>query len=339
MSTIVQPRPKQPIRVAIADIHEDLAHVILDFVRDRFDFVLTRERDAEFVLHSVDGMDVLKYPGVRIFWTGENVTPDFALSDYALGFEKLSFSDRYLWMPLIKLFHADYAVLKAPRPPVEEVFARKTDFCAYVMSNTSNSAEERERIFDLLTAYKKVNSGGGWRNNVGGRVADKREFQSRHKFVIAFENSSSRGYLTEKFAQAAAADAVPIYWGDPDIADLFNPKAFVNCHAFATLEDAVERVREIDQNDQLYRQMLAEPWFRDGVEPVALQDSTIADFLENIFSQEPSQAFRRNRSRWGKKREKNLCDAYHRPLVHNFKLLRTAWRKLMHKVLPRRRKY
>ena len=58
----------------------------------------------------------------------------------------------------------------------------------------------RTRIFDLLSAYKPVASGGKWRNNVGGPMADKIAFQSKYRFVIAFENSSTSGYLTEKFA-------------------------------------------------------------------------------------------------------------------------------------------
>jgi len=339
MTSRLRATQKPRIEVALADIQPDFANLILDFVRDRFDFVLTRNRNAPFVLHSIDGHEVLKYNGVRIFVTGENVTPAFATSDYALAFDKLSYGDRYLWLPLIRLYHPDYAALTNPRPPVDEVIAEKTDFCAYVMSNTTDSAEERVRIFELLSTYKTVNSGGRWQNNVGGRVTDKRAFQSRHKFVIAFENSSSRGYLTEKFAQAASANAVPIYWGDPDIAEIFNPRAFINCHDFHTLEEVVNYVREIDQNDDRYRLMLAEPWFRDNLEPVGLRDETIAAFLGNIFQQSPESAFRRNLSRWGLKRERQRYDAYHRPLLHELKRLRKGWRTLAHQIVPRRKKY
>ena len=207
------------------------------------------------------------------------------------------------------------------------------------MSNTTDSAEERTRIFDMLSEYKQVNSGGRWRNNVGGQVSDKLEFQSKHKFVIAFENCSHPGYLTEKFADAATANAVPIYWGDPDIGKLFNPKSFINCHDFQTLEQAVERVKEIDQNDELYREMLSEPWFRDGIEPQCLRNETFASFLSNIFDQQPEQAFRRNRGRWGIKTEKMLYDMHHRPHLHGLKLLRKKWRKLYHTVVPKRKKY
>ncbi len=328
---------KKKKRVAIADTDANFAKNVLRFVRDRYDFELTRDRDADYVFHAVGGYDVLKYPGVRIFITGENVTPNFAVSDYAMAFEKMSFKDRYIWIPLIKLC-SSYSVLLAPRPPADEVLKQKTDFCSYVMSNTTDSAEERIRIFDLLCAYKPVNSGGRWRNNVGGQVKDKLAFQSKHKFVIAFENGSHPGYLTEKFAEAAAVNAIPIYWGDPTIGTLFNPKAFINCHDFQTLKEAVEQVKKVDQDDGLYRQMLSEPWFPDGIEPEPLRDETFAAFLSNIFDQEPKKAFRRNRGRWGIKTEQNLYDMHFRPHIQGYKLLRHNWRKLYHSVAPRKPK-
>lgn len=326
-------------KIACADIKPEFINEILRFVDDKYDFELTTDLDADYVFHSVGGLDVLNYSGVRIFFTEENVTPNFAISDYAMAFEQMSFGDRYIWAPYIKFRAQTYAALTTPRPPADEAFAQKTDFCAYVMSNTTDSDDARTRIFDLLSEYKPVNSGGRWRNNVGGRVPDKLTFQSKHKFVIAFENCSHPGYLTEKFADAAAANAVPIYWGDPTIGNQFNPKAFINCHGFQTLEDVVERVKEIDQDDDLYKQMLTEPWFPNGIEPKCLKDETFAAFLSNIFDQEPEQAFRRNRGRWGIKTEKRLYDMQFRPHVQAFKLLRNGWRKLYRSLVPKRKKY
>ena len=59
------------------------------------------------------------------------------------------------------------------------------------MSNTKNSAPERESIYHAISEYKMVSSGGRWRNNVGGPVDDKIAFQSSCKFALAIENSSS----------------------------------------------------------------------------------------------------------------------------------------------------
>ena len=328
---------KQKKRIAITDTLPDFIENVLEFVSNQFDFELTRETDADYVFHSVDGYEVLKYPGVRIFVTGENVTPNFAVSDYAMAFDKLTFGDRYIWLPLIKLYRDSYKSLVSPRPPVDVVLRQKTDFCAYVMSNTKDSAEERTRIFDLLSRYKQVNSGGRWRNNIGGPVADKLSFQSTHKFVIAFENSSSLGYLTEKFADAAASNAIPIYWGDPSIGKLFNPKAFINCHDFVSLEDVVEEVKRVDQDAELYESMLTEQWFPNGIEPEILRDETFITFLTNIFDQDKKTAYRRNRSRWGLKTERRLYDMCHRPHVQGFILLRKLWRNIVRSFLPRRK--
>ena len=88
----------------------------------------------------------------------------------------------------------------------------KTEFCSFVVSN-NNASPERDIIFDKLSEYKKVSSGGRYRNHVGGPVSDKLEFQRKHKFAIAFENCSQPGYSTEKILEAFAARTVPIYWG------------------------------------------------------------------------------------------------------------------------------
>ncbi len=329
---------RRKLRVAYADVPPGYVEGVLKHVEHLYDIELTRDRDADYVFHSCDGFDVLKYPGVRIFITGENVTPNFAISDYALAFDKLDFGDRYLWTPLFKCFkRPDNPFLSRPDP--DTVLAAKTGFCAYVMSNTTNSDDARVRIFDLLNEYKRVSSGGRWRNNVGGPVKDKLAFQREHKFAIAFENCSYPGYLTEKFFDAVAADTIPIYWGDPDIGSLFNPKAFINCHDFPSLEAVVERVREIDNDDNLYRAMLTQPWYVDGSEPECLRDETFTRFLSHIFDQPLEAAYRRNRGRWGIKWEQHLYDMYHRPWVQAFKNLRKGWRRLYHTVMPYRKRF
>ena len=123
----------------------------------------------------------------------------------------------------------------------EELLARK--FCNYVISNAL-SADERSIMIEKLSGYKQLDSGGRYHNNVGGPVADKIEFAKGYKFSIAFENSGSRGYTTEKIMESFASKSVPIYWGNPDIAKEFNPDSFINCHDFASFDEAVEYVKK-----------------------------------------------------------------------------------------------
>lgn len=297
-------KPRKRIAIVDAGKRPEIVEAILPFIDQHYDLELTNDRDADYVFHSCLGNKVLRYSGIRIFVTGEYVIPDFNVSDYALAFDPIEFGDRHCQLPLIKLFRGAYASLCSPRPPAEEVLAQKSGFCAYVMSNTKNSAPEREQIFDAIHAYKPVASGGKWRNTVGGPVPDKITFQSDYKFALAIENHSAPGYLTEKFAQAAQSNAVPIYWGDPTITKHLNPKAFINCHEFSSLNALVEHIQKIDQDNDAYQAMLSEPWFSEGKEPSKWQDDTFTDFLGHIFDQPHHQAYRRNRSRWGIKRYK-----------------------------------
>jgi hypothetical protein len=324
-------KPKKRIALVDAGKEAEILRAVLPFIEDQYELEITQEKDADYVFHSCFGYGVLNYSGVRIFVTGEYITPNFNISDYALAFDHLEFGDRYFRLPLIKLFRDAYAALCAHRPPSEEVSANKTGFCAYVMSNTKNSAPEREQLVDALNAYKPVAMGGKWRNNVGGPVDDKIAFQSEYKFVLAIENHSAPGYLTEKFAQAAQSNAVPIYWGDPTIADYLNPKAFINAHDFDSTEALVQHIKNIDQDDQAYQAMLSEPWFPNQQEPDVWKDSTFAAFLSNIFDQPHKKAYRRNRSRWGIKNEKQLLEMVFRPHMQICSLVKKSMRKKLSK--------
>jgi len=316
-------------RIAIVDAgnNPEFVEAVIAFISERYTVQYTKDYDADYVFHSCFGYDVLKYSGIRIFATGENISPDFNISDYALGFDPIQFGERYLRLPLLKLFPEAYAALCAPRPNAKKTFESKTDFCAYVMSNTKNSASERIEIFDAVSAYKLVASGGKWRNNVGGQVEDKIAFQSAYKFVLAIENDSSPGYLTEKFAQAAQSNAVPIYWGDPTISEQFNPKAFINCHDFKNMEALIDHVRQIDQDNEAYTEMLNQPWFKNSIEPEEWSDDTYVAFLSNILDHPYAKAFRRNRSRWGMKYEKRYFEMAFRPFQQSLNLLKKRLRK------------
>ena len=319
---------KKRLKIGVAEdcgTQFPLVDVILDWIADRYDIEIV-SHDAEYVFYSCYGYDVLKHAGVRIYLTGENVLPDFNICDYALGFGYLAFGDRYYRLPLYRLY-GPYQRLLLPRRPVEEIVRGQRDFCAYVASNAEGDPARR-RIFELLNAYKPVAMGGRWMNNVGGPVGDKLAFQSRYKFAVAFENSSTPGYVCEKITDAFASDAIPIYWGDPEAARDFNPEAFVDCHACGSLEAAVARVKQIDQDDALYRRMLAAPSFRNGCEPEYLRAERIRAFLFNIFDQPWEQAFRRNRGRWGMKYERRLGTAFHRPLLQVARYIQVGIRHL-----------
>lgn len=261
----------------------------LDVLQEYYDVVQCD--DPDYVIYSGFGYEHLKYDCIRIFFTGECQTPDFNECDYAIGFDRLRFGDRYARIPLYNVFQYKdaYQTLKSRNPfSAEDIKGR--GFCSFVVSNCFTK-DKRDVFFKMLSKYKHVASGGRYKNNIGGAVKDKYKFLGQYKFNIAFENCSHDGYVTEKIMEAFAAGVVPIYYGDPRIAEDFNPKAFINANDFSSFEAMIEKVKEIDDNEKLYLQMLNEPIIQLHADVAELRD-----FLLPIFKQPIKQAVRRPHS-------------------------------------------
>lgn len=280
------------------DVFDKNDNFIMDALRQNFEVEISENPD--FVFCSIFGRKHLKYSCAKIYYTGENIIPDFNLVDYGMGFQDIDFYDRYLRLPHYVLYpRACELALKKGALSDREYLDRK--FCNYVISNAI-SADERGQIIEKLESYKELASGGRYHNNVGGPVADKIDFARGYKFSLAIENSGARGYTTEKIMEAFASETVPIYWGNPDIAKEFNPEAFINCHDFASFDELIEFVRKVDEDDELYLKMVKAPIIlpdeSDAEE--TLSGHYVADFLLKICSQEPTEAIRRNRIYQGK---------------------------------------
>lgn len=266
---------------------------IIDALKKNFEVEISSNPD--FLFCASFGKDFLKYDCVRIHYEGENLSPDFNLYDYALGFPYITFDDRYLRLPHYVLYPEACEKALVKHTLSDEEYKKHTKFCNYVISNAL-SAPDRSKMIDVLESYKTVDSGGKYKNNVGGPVADKIEFEKNYKFTMAFENSSSNGYTTEKIMEAFAGATIPVYYGSPDIAKEFNPKAFINCHDFDSFEDALEKIKEIDNNDELFLSMVKEPVLSDDSQAKKyLDENYLSDYLFKICSQDPSDAYRRNR--------------------------------------------
>lgn len=256
----------------------------LDILRKKYT-VEINNNNPDFLFCSIFGNKSLNYSSTKIVFMGENATPDFNAFDYALGFDWMSFDDRYFRLPLYRLYmKKDEGCSRSAEFFAAEEAAKKS-FCNFLYSNNRCAHPLREYFFDLLSKYKRVDSGGSVRNNIGYRIDDKLAWQRGYKFSIAFENSLKRGYSTEKLYDALRAHTVPIYWGNPLIGREFNTKRFINVHDYATLDDVVQRVRELDNDPRQFLEVLSEPYFVDGTPPMLTDDPALEDFLIRIIAQ------------------------------------------------------
>ncbi len=256
--------------------------------------VIIDNENPDYVFCSVWNHDYLKQnykDAIRIMWCTESYIPDFNAIDYGVGFHNIEMGDRYIHIPLKGLV-GQYNKVDALQQNQRNISNNRENFCAFVYSNPAVRAPIREQLLNRLNEYKLVMSGGKYKNNVGGPVKDKIEFMKTFKFSVACENALLPGYTTEKIIDAFVAGCIPIYWGNEEIENIFNPKAFINVHNFKSIDEVIAKVVQIDNDDKAYDEMINCNIFNEGV--IEKEDGGFEGFLLNIFEQDKSKAYRRN---------------------------------------------
>ena len=161
---------------------------------------------------------------MKIFYTGENLAPDFNQCDYAISACRMDYCGRNLYLP--PCFLACREGSGATLPAVEPEMAHRP-FCSFIYSQDSvgeGSRRRKEFCRRLMDVYAHVACPGRMLHNTDapelaarGDVANwsrsKVAYISQFKFNIAFENSNADGYITEKLTDCFLGNTVPIYYG------------------------------------------------------------------------------------------------------------------------------
>lgn len=250
-----------------------------NLLTERFNVVLDKE-SPDILFYSVFGINHLSYTCKKIFYTGENIRPNFDECDFAFSFDYPHDYKNYR-LPLYPIFGNPLDLTK-PKPSPEDILAEKTKFCNFIYSNPANPI--RNEFFHKLNKYKKVDSGGRLFNNIQERIKNKLDFIRDYKFTIAFENESYPGYQTEKIFEPMLVHSLPIYWGNTLAEKDFNTNSFIYAHKFLSLDDLVEHIIEVDNNDDLYMKYLSETYFTNNELNEFVKKENILNRLEAIVN-------------------------------------------------------
>lgn len=263
--------------------------LIFEALSKNYDVKFSDNPDIIFSWYPVCGLkgtDYHKYQCKRCLWLLESEVPDFNCFDYVISpYHNLKYYDRHLYLPASIMggnnfqTELNYKLAQEKHNNINIDLAKRR-FCSFTVSNDTNADSERVDFFKMLCEYKTVDSGGRAYNNIGGMVKNKLEFDSAHKFSIAFENMKGC-FITEKLDAAFAGKTIPIYWGNPYITEVYNSKAFINCHDYASFDDVVKRVIELDNNDEEYLRVLREPAFVEN-KPVDVFKEELVEFFVKI---------------------------------------------------------
>ena len=233
---------------------------------------ITSPENADVIFYSCFGDSYKKFNIKKIFFTGENLRPDFNDCDLSLSFDFDNYNNRNIRLPLWYLYIDWFNVKSYNNPdwliPVEYLsgdneFTKKdkSQFCSTVFSSPYNS---RFNMVNLLNNYKQVDCYGKIHNN---KLPDGEKYKmdviSNYKFNICFENSLYPGYFTEKLLHAKIAGCIPIYYSDESYSIDFNTKCCINLIDFENEFELIEYIREIDNNVDLYKSIKNQKLFNE----------------------------------------------------------------------------
>jgi hypothetical protein len=285
-------------------IQETLANnsnFLTKMIFDDQNVIITND-NPDLLFFSCFGNRHAQYSCKKIFWTGENVRPNFSSCDLSLSFDYSENQKNYrfpcysirwfeiltrerLYIPGIQI---DENSLLLPKK-----YENKSGFCAFVhgnggegynhWGNLQDGVVKRNELLTMLSDYKKVDSAGTWRNNMGYTVdgVAKFNFIKNYKFTFAIENSAFPGYVTEKMIDPMSVGSVPIYWGSEKAIEEFNPKSFVNAHNFSSNRELVEYIIFLDSNEDEYLKIYEQPFITGNSLPSVFD---VTELRNRVFS-------------------------------------------------------
>ena len=269
-----------------------------------FTYVLSQKYD---VIVTPDDPDIVisnhfieRYQNAKMVYFSGEPFYDIGVNDYALTPFYID-EPNYFRVPLFLLYAYEYykcgftssydEILNKKSFIDPSILDNKPGFCAYVARGPGGPESKRTSFFEKLSEYDIVSSMGDHLNNAphipgeSGTITgsiNKCDILKYFKFTMAFENCMSYngkiGYTTEKIFEPMMALSIPIYWGNSEIYKDFNTKSFINWNDYGSDEKVIERIIEIDKDNDLYMDYMKENYSSNDY-------LFKIDYLVNIFEE------------------------------------------------------
>lgn len=280
---------KETIKIWYADFWPEWndENFIQPILEKHFNVILD-QKNPDVLFHSIfNGQkEAQSYNCKKVLFLGENYRPSQFKTDYSISFDP--HSDTNFRLPLWQAFILLHPALRVLLDAGRKRHVNFDNFAAFVVSNPSNQL--RNSHYDQLRDYKPLKSYGKVRTNdlklqqysqgKYWRSAKQNFFEKHtHKFFMAYENSSSPHYCTEKLMDAFLAGSVPIYWGDPMVNEDWNAQSFINVNDHGN--DWVSVIKKIDNDHVWFDEIYSQPPMTDTQFKKLIQN--LKDFEEWIL--------------------------------------------------------
>jgi len=258
-------------------------------ISSKYDFEVSEEPEFVFYQPFFRLCDLCKYENaVKIFITGEPLHPDLNFFDYHFGFDNNPTNERTCYFPH---FLWDYnGLTDINYDEAKEIIKKKEHFCDFIYGHEIQD-ELRKHYFDLLNSYKRVEAAGKYLNNqeLGKTVhyefnnPSKLELQNKCKFSLCIQWVDFPWFINEKIIHSFKANEIPIFYGTETVKDIFNPKRFIFINDFNNDEELLQRIIELDKDDEKFAKVLSQPIYNEkGYDKKVLNNAI--SFLDKILS-------------------------------------------------------
>lgn len=256
------------------------------------DVQLSTNDECDVLIYSCFGNNhkkINKNKKIKIFYTGENLRPDFNDCSFSFTFDFDSYGGKNirvpLWLIQIDWFNKKNYSNPQYVIPLDHIQKNpygedKKIFCSMVVNNFF---PERKQIYDIVNQYKNVKTiGKPWNNWLYGE--DKKiDVIKEGKFTICFENTKYPGYFTEKPIHARVARTIPIYYADRRYEEDFNKKAFLFMSDFSNQKDLLDTIKKIDNSNDLFLEYINQPIFNTPTYHIDMFED-IKNKIKNMFT-------------------------------------------------------
>jgi hypothetical protein len=163
--------------------------------------------------------------------------------------------DRFISHPSLMMYHMSNDYIEKY---ISQTFNKSKRISMIVSKSVINNDNVKLYSARMKLANKILQSdlpidiyGNGWEtcgdSRIKGGLDNKAGGLIDYQYSIAVENSSEKNYLTEKFIDCVLCDTVPIYYGCPNAANIYDINTFISLDLFN--DNVINQLRNIIEND------------------------------------------------------------------------------------------
>jgi hypothetical protein len=138
--------------------------------------------------------------------------------------------------------------------------------------------EYHDRSNELKLPNKSVET-AGIREKIETCAEAKCELFGKVQFGVCIENTSHRGYFTEKIIEMFLLKTIPIYWGCSNIGDFFNKEGIIT---FDNVDDVIYKINNLDEDYYTSKKDIIEENYKKALQYINYEKN-ITNKIEEIF--------------------------------------------------------